>query len=79
MHAGIQLHPSGHQLVSNLVSSPSDCCEQRRVSLCSPHWHGHFFFCGPELALKTKWTTILFDDENLQTAAQCGVVRMTDV
>lgn len=56
-------------------------CEQRRLSSHSPHWPGHFFFffCGPELALKTKWTTILFDDWNVQMAAQCSVVRMTDV
>lgn len=48
-------------------------------SHCVAHTGMDIFFCGPELALKTKWTTILFDDENLQTAAQCGVVRMTDV
>lgn len=61
MHAGIQLHPSGHRVAHTGLGI------------------FFFFFCGPELALKTKWTTILFDDENLQTTAQCGVVRMTDV
>lgn len=80
MHAGIQSHPSGHQFVSSLVSSPLTI-----VNNAGSHRVAHtgldifFFFCSPELALKTGWTTILFDDWNLQMAAQCGVVRMTDV